>query len=65
VIALVFRELDKPMCDALPTGTHFLWHFFNGVTIGLALLSTERERFLQRPAFRFGRLREDRSTAAE
>jgi hypothetical protein len=55
-IALFFRELDKPVCDSFPTGTHFLWHIFNGVTIGLALLSAERERLTRRPL----RLRERR-----
>ncbi|MFZ0100338.1 MAG: hypothetical protein WAK98_17765 [Gemmobacter sp.] len=48
-IALVFRELDKPDCDAFPVGTHFLWHIFNGITIGPALLSVERERATHRP----------------
>lgn len=52
-IALVFRELDKPVCDTFPTGTHFLWHIFNGVTIGLALLSAERERGIRRASIAF------------
>lgn len=24
--ALAARQLDEPLCDALPSGTHFLWH---------------------------------------
>jgi hypothetical protein len=41
-IALVFRALDQPACEAWPLGTHFLWHLFNGVAVGLALLAAER-----------------------
>jgi hypothetical protein len=26
--AFASRELDGPLCDAIPTGTHFLWHLF-------------------------------------
>jgi hypothetical protein len=26
--AFAARELDGPLCGALPTGTHFLWHLF-------------------------------------
>lgn len=40
--ALVFRMLDQPLCGSWPAGTHFLWHTFNGLSIGLALLAAER-----------------------
>jgi hypothetical protein len=32
-VSLVFRSIDAAMCDALPVGTHFLWHLFNGVVL--------------------------------
>ena len=41
-VALVFRMLDQPLCGAWPAGTHFLWHTFNGLSVGLALLAAER-----------------------
>jgi hypothetical protein len=24
--AIAFRQLDGPLCDTFPGGTHFLWH---------------------------------------
>ncbi|WP_342214133.1 ceramidase domain-containing protein [Aminobacter anthyllidis] len=41
-LALIFRMLDAPHCEAWPTGTHFLWHGLNGVALTLALLAAER-----------------------
>jgi hypothetical protein len=41
-VALVFRVLDQPVCGTWPAGTHFLWHTFNGLAVGLALLAAER-----------------------
>ena len=41
-VALVFRMLDQPLCGDWPAGTHFLWHTFNGLSVGLALLAAER-----------------------
>jgi len=41
-VALVFRMLDQPLCGSWPAGTHFLWHTFNGLSVGLALLAAER-----------------------
>lgn len=29
VLSFTARTLDKPMCDALPVGTHYFWHLFN------------------------------------
>lgn len=37
LISLLFRTLDRDLCSALPTGTHFLWHLLNGLMIGLLL----------------------------
>ena len=41
-VALVFRALDQPVCEAWPLGTHFLWHLFNAAAVGFALLAAER-----------------------
>ncbi|WP_150524445.1 ceramidase domain-containing protein [Roseibium sediminis] len=35
--SLTFRILDPLMCEAVPSGTHFLWHIFNGITVYLLL----------------------------
>lgn len=37
VLSLAFRTLDRDICDAIPLGTHFLWHLLNGLMIGLLL----------------------------
>ncbi len=34
VVSLTFRTLDDPLCDAIPMGTHFLWHILNGLMLG-------------------------------
>lgn len=34
MISLTFRSLDMPACDALPLGTHFLWHILNAIMLG-------------------------------
>ena len=49
VLALIFREMDQPLCGELPSGTHFLWHTFNAVTVGLALLSVQQASARTRP----------------
>jgi hypothetical protein len=36
-VSLMFRTLDHPLCDLLPTGTHGLWHTLNGLTLWLLL----------------------------
>lgn len=33
-LSLTFRTLDEPLCDALPLGTHFLWHILNAIMLG-------------------------------
>ena len=33
-VSLSFRALDRPVCDLLPIGTHFLWHILNGIMLG-------------------------------
>ena len=32
--SLVARSVDEPLCDAIPLGTHWLWHLLNGVMLG-------------------------------
>jgi hypothetical protein len=33
-LSLTFRTLDAPLCEALPLGTHFMWHVLNGLMLG-------------------------------
>jgi hypothetical protein len=42
-LSLALRTLDGPLCDVLPTGTHFLWHVFNALTLGLLLVAAIRQ----------------------
>jgi hypothetical protein len=37
VVSLTFRSIDMAVCDALPLGTHFLWHSLNGLALYLLL----------------------------
>jgi hypothetical protein len=37
LLSLFFRSIDLAVCDTLPLGTHFLWHFLNGVVAYLAV----------------------------
>ena len=34
VVSLTFRTLDELVCEAIPIGTHFMWHVLNGVMLG-------------------------------
>lgn len=36
-LAFIMRSLDTPLCDALPTGTHFLWHVFDATFVYLLI----------------------------
>ena len=33
-VSLGFRTFDMAVCEAFPTGIHFLWHSLNGVLLG-------------------------------
>ncbi|MBK5927963.1 ceramidase domain-containing protein [Rhodobaculum claviforme] len=33
-VSLGFRMLDGVVCDAVPVGTHFMWHILNGIMLG-------------------------------
>lgn len=35
-VSLTLRTVDMQMCDALPWGTHFLWHALNALVLYLA-----------------------------
>lgn len=37
-LSLVFRTIDPAVCDAIPLGTHFLWHILNGIMLGWMIL---------------------------
>ncbi|NNK67351.1 MAG: hypothetical protein HKO95_11510 [Rhodobacteraceae bacterium] len=34
VVSLAFRSTDELVCDAVPVGTHFMWHILNGIMLG-------------------------------
>ena len=34
IVSLTARTADAPLCDAVPLGTHFLWHILNAVMLG-------------------------------
>ncbi len=44
IVSLIFRTLDQPLCDALPFGTHFLWHVLNAVMLGWMIEVWRRHR---------------------
>jgi Ceramidase len=41
-VSLTLRTLDGPLCGALPTGTHFLWHILNAAVLYLVTLAIIR-----------------------
>ena len=42
VASVTFRALDPAVCEALPLGTHFLWHTLNGLMLGVVLAGVAR-----------------------
>ena len=42
VVSVSFRVMDPMVCDALPIGTHFLWHTLNGLMLGVLLAAATR-----------------------
>jgi hypothetical protein len=40
LVSLCFRTIDREVCAALPTGTHFLWHVLNAAVLYLLLRVT-------------------------
>jgi hypothetical protein len=39
MLSLTFRSTDMPLCDAWPSGTHFMWHLLNGAVLGTLLFA--------------------------
>ncbi len=44
VVSLAARTADGPLCAAVPTGTHFIWHLLNGVMLGWMIEVYRRHR---------------------
>lgn len=42
VVSVTFRALDPMVCEAMPLGTHFLWHTLNGLMLGVVLAAVAR-----------------------
>lgn len=42
LLSLTSRALDFAWCDAIPSGTHWLWHILNGVVLGGLTLTVIR-----------------------
>ncbi|MEO3389430.1 ceramidase domain-containing protein [Mesorhizobium sp. CAU 1741] len=42
VLSVTFRAIDPLVCGAMPLGTHFLWHSFNGLMLGVVLAAVLR-----------------------
>lgn len=42
VVSVSFRALDPHVCEAMPLGTHFLWHTLNGLMLGVVLAAVVR-----------------------
>lgn len=42
VVSVTFRALDPHVCEAMPLGTHFLWHTLNGLLLGVLLAAVAR-----------------------
>ncbi|WP_395449278.1 ceramidase domain-containing protein [Aminobacter sp. UC22_36] len=40
--AVTCRVMDPLVCDALPIGTHFMWHVLDGLMLGVLLAATTR-----------------------
>ncbi|HZP76986.1 MAG TPA: ceramidase domain-containing protein [Pseudolabrys sp.] len=44
ILSLVLRIIDLDICNAVPLGTHFLWHICNAIVLYLALRGAIAER---------------------
>lgn len=51
-LSIIFRALDMPLCAALPTGTHFLWHAMNAAMLGWMIVIYRRHMLAAPPADR-------------
>lgn len=50
IVSLTARTLDGPLCAAIPTGTHFLWHILNGLMLGWMIETYRRHQTRANPA---------------
>jgi hypothetical protein len=41
-VSVTFRTIDARVCEALPLGTHFLWHVLNGLMLGILLAAVAK-----------------------
>ena len=49
-VSLTARTLDEPLCDAMPIGTHYIWHTLNGLVLYLVTRAAViRWRQVRRP----------------
>ncbi|MDP3258339.1 MAG: ceramidase domain-containing protein [Bosea sp. (in: a-proteobacteria)] len=49
-VSLTFRTLDRPLCDAIPLGTHWLWHILNALVLYGLLVAAIRHGRAERDA---------------
>lgn len=42
VVSVICRMIDPLVCASFPLGTHFLWHVFNGLMLGVLLAAVAR-----------------------
>ncbi len=47
VVSIALRTIDLDICNAVPLGTHFLWHICNAIVLYLALRGAIAERSAQ------------------
>lgn len=43
-LSLLLRSIDAPLCEAIPYGTHFLWHILNAIALGWMIETYRRHR---------------------
>jgi hypothetical protein len=36
-LSIIIRSLDETLCEAIPIGTHFLWHVLNAIMLGFMI----------------------------
>ncbi len=44
IVSLTFRTLDQSLCEAVPLGTHFMWHILNAIMLGWMIEVWRRHR---------------------
>lgn len=53
VVSLTFRSLDQTVCEAFPSGVHFVWHTINGIMLAwmiVVIIRHSRPRLAANPA---------------